>query len=156
MDARSFAGNQYLTLGTSHSRWTLAVKKFVMHIVGKFPLFLRKENLMSTHVVTGGTGFIGSAIILELLRQTDVEIISIVRSGTRTAEDRLYNALEKAGRAYDYDECFLQAAKKRCHVITGDEALLNLIPKFSLLSLPVLLKPPTFGALSVHPITSKT
>jgi nucleoside-diphosphate-sugar epimerase len=91
-----------------------------MYIVGKFPLFLRKENLMSTHVVTGGTGFIGSAIILELLRQTDVEIISIVRSGTRTAEDRLYNALEKAGRAYDYDERFLQAAKKRCHVIVGD------------------------------------
>lgn len=75
---------------------------------------------MSIHVVTGGTGFIGSAIILELLRQTDVEIISIVRSGTQTAEDRLYSALEEAGNAYGYDKRFLQAAKKRCHVLVGD------------------------------------
>ena len=76
---------------------------------------------MSIHVVTGGTGFIGSAIILELLRQTDVEVLGIVRPGiTQTAEERLYKALEEAGHAYAYDESFLQAAKKRCHAIPGN------------------------------------
>ncbi len=75
---------------------------------------------MSVHVVTGGTGFIGSALILELLSQTDAEIISIVRSGSQTAEDRLYHALDSAGRAYQYDERFLQAARKRCRVLPGD------------------------------------
>lgn len=76
---------------------------------------------MSIHVVTGGTGFIGSGIILELLRQTDVEIVSIVRPAHQmSAEDRLYAALETAGRAYNYDECFLRAMKKRCHALPGD------------------------------------
>ena len=75
---------------------------------------------MGIHVVTGGTGFIGSAIILELLHQTDAEVISIVRPGTKTAEERLHNALEQAGNAYKYDKDFLQSAKKRCHAIPGD------------------------------------
>jgi nucleoside-diphosphate-sugar epimerase len=75
---------------------------------------------MSVHVVTGATGFVGSAIILELLRQTDVEILGIVRPGTQGAEERLQQAIEQAGRAYGYSESLLQAAKKRCHALPGD------------------------------------
>jgi thioester reductase-like protein len=33
---------------------------------------------MGVHIITGGTGFIGSAIVLELLRQTDIEMVCIV------------------------------------------------------------------------------
>lgn len=75
---------------------------------------------MSIHFVTGGTGFVGSAIILELLRQTDVEVVAVVRPGTQTAEERLQNALERACQAYNYGKDVLQAVKERCHAIPGD------------------------------------
>lgn len=75
---------------------------------------------MGIHVVTGGTGFIGASIILELLRQSDAEIISIVRPGTKTAQERLYHALEQASEAYAYDKSFLRTAHKRCYAIPGD------------------------------------
>lgn len=75
---------------------------------------------MSIHVVTGGTGFVGSAIILELLVQSDVEVVAIVRPGTQTAEERLQNALERACTAYNYDKDVLQALGKRLRAIPGD------------------------------------
>lgn len=75
---------------------------------------------MSIHVITGGTGFVGSALILELLRQTDVEVIALVRPGSQTAEERLQNALERACQAYGYGEDILKATKKRCRAVPGD------------------------------------
>ena len=75
---------------------------------------------MSIHVVTGTTGLVGSAVILELLRQTDVEVIGIVRSHTRPVGERLYAALENAQRAYGYEDGVLRAARKRCHAMAGD------------------------------------
>jgi nucleoside-diphosphate-sugar epimerase len=79
--------------------------------------------MLSIHMVTGGTGFVGSAVILELLRQTDAEIVCLVRPGHQTVEERLYRALETAGQAYGLEDHFLQAAKKRCHAIPGDVSL---------------------------------
>jgi nucleoside-diphosphate-sugar epimerase len=76
--------------------------------------------MLSIHMVTGGTGFIGSAVILELLQQTDVEVVCLVRTGNQPVEERLHLALEAAGRAYGYEDYFLQAAKKRCHAIPGN------------------------------------
>jgi nucleoside-diphosphate-sugar epimerase len=81
---------------------------------------LSKEANVSFHLITGGTGFIGSAIILELLRQTDVKVIGIVRPGTKTANERLWDVLENAGRAYNYDPCVLRAIKERCRALPGD------------------------------------
>lgn len=75
---------------------------------------------MNIHMITGGTGFVGSAVILELLRQTDVEIIAIVRPGSQTAEERLQETLEKASQAYNYEPAILQAIRKRCRAIPGD------------------------------------
>lgn len=75
---------------------------------------------MGAHIVTGGTGFVGSSIILELLRQTDVEVIGIVRPGQRSAEERLHEAVETAGRAYFYSESVLRSIRKRCHAVAGD------------------------------------
>ncbi len=59
----------------------------------------RRKNLSHIHMVTGGTGFIGSCIILELLRQTDAEIICLVRPGKEPVESRLKKALKAAAHA---------------------------------------------------------
>jgi hypothetical protein len=67
---------------------------------------------VSIHVVTGTTGLVGSAVILELLRQTDVEVIGIVRSHTRPVGERLYAALENAQRAYGYEDGVLRLGRK--------------------------------------------
>lgn len=74
----------------------------------------------TVHLVTGGTGFVGSSIILELLQQTDAEVIGIVRPGTTSADARLQQALQKAAVTYGYDEAIIQSIKERCRAIAGD------------------------------------
>jgi nucleoside-diphosphate-sugar epimerase len=76
--------------------------------------------LSTVHLVTGGTGFVGSSIILELLQQTDAEIIGIVRPGTSSADARLQQALQKAASVYGYDERIIQQIKERCRAMAGD------------------------------------
>ena len=72
------------------------------------------------HLVTGGTGFVGACIILELLRHTDVEVLCIVRPGRKTEDVRLRTALEAAAHAYGYDETILEAIKTRCRALSGN------------------------------------
>lgn len=57
---------------------------------------------MSRHFITGATGFIGGALVLELLKRTDAEIICLVRSTPKfeDASQRLYNALTHAAIVY--------------------------------------------------------
>ena len=74
----------------------------------------------TVHLVTGGTGFVGSSIILELLQQTDVEIIGIVRPGTVSASARFQQTLQNAAIAYGYDDMMLQSIKERCRAVAGD------------------------------------
>jgi thioester reductase-like protein len=76
--------------------------------------------LGTVYLVTGGTGFIGSSIILELLQQTDVEIIGIVRPGALSANQRLQQTLQKAASIYGYDEAMIQRIQERCRAVTGD------------------------------------
>jgi thioester reductase-like protein len=53
------------------------------------------------HLVSGGTGFVGAAVILELLANTEDEIVALVRPGTTTgAQERIVDALQGAARAY--------------------------------------------------------
>jgi thioester reductase-like protein len=72
------------------------------------------------HLITGGTGFVGSSIILELLRQTNVEVLCLVRPTSESIDDRLQRTLLKTAQLYGYDNTILQAIKERCHAIVGD------------------------------------
>ena len=76
--------------------------------------------MKKAHIVTGGTGFVGLGLILELLRQTTVDIVCLVRSGKEPADTRLYRLLHEAALAYGYDTEILQAIPQRCHAIEGD------------------------------------
>lgn len=71
------------------------------------------------HVVTGSTGFVGAALVLELLDRTDDRIVAIVRAGDTTAEQRFEAALNSAADAYDRPRPSA-AELARCTVVAGD------------------------------------
>jgi nucleoside-diphosphate-sugar epimerase len=75
----------------------------------------------STHLVTGATGFVGAAIVLELLAQTSDRIVVLVRRGAKTAETRFAEALGHAAEAYG-STVDVPAALERCRVVEGDVA----------------------------------
>jgi thioester reductase-like protein len=77
-------------------------------------------NMKKVHLVTGGTGFVGLGLILELLRQSELEIVCLVRPGKEPADARLYRLLQEAARAYEYEEEIVQAIPARCSVLQGD------------------------------------
>jgi thioester reductase-like protein len=77
---------------------------------------------MSTHVITGGTGFFGTSIILELLQQTDADLLCLVRPGRGEESRRLYQKLFNAIREYRAGEHLVTQMKKRCHVLPFDLA----------------------------------
>ncbi len=73
------------------------------------------------HLVTGATGFVGSALVLELLRDRSSRIVCVARSreGAETADRRVRKALRRAARAAE-DEEFLERALSRVRVVSGD------------------------------------
>jgi thioester reductase-like protein len=75
---------------------------------------------MSIHFLTGGTGFVGTGIILELLRQTDDPLFCLVRPGVEDPTMRLHRVVRHALIAYGYDPCLLREIPQRCHAIPGD------------------------------------
>lgn len=80
------------------------------------PSRLRPE----AHLVTGATGFVGSALVLELLRRTDVHLVCLVRPGEIPVAERLTAALRTAAVAYEEDASVLDAIAQRCHAVEGD------------------------------------
>lgn len=73
-----------------------------------------------THVITGATGFVGGALVLELLERTNDRLICLTRSNSRfTAAERLQQALEAAAAAYE-QEHLLPAAAERCVAVEAD------------------------------------
>lgn len=75
------------------------------------------------HLVTGGTGFVGSALILELLQHTDVQIVALVRGDN--PQTRLRSTLQAAAEAYKSPAELLTRFDQRCHAVSGDVALAN-------------------------------
>ena len=79
------------------------------------------SHLVMKYVVTGGTGFLGAALVFELLAKTTAEIAVIVRpSGDRPVSDRFHDALVHALDAYHYDRRLLDEARGRCQIVAGD------------------------------------
>jgi len=70
------------------------------------------------HVVTGATGLVGAALVLELLARTDDEVVCLVRPGRKTGPDeKLRTALAKAAHEYG---AFGLEIDKRCTVVAAD------------------------------------
>jgi thioester reductase-like protein len=70
--------------------------------------------------VTGATGLVGTGIVLELLRQTEADILCLVRPGSEAADNRLHRTLLKAGQLYGYDPALLATVPDRCRAVPGD------------------------------------
>lgn len=79
----------------------------------------------SVHLVTGGTGFIGSAIILELLRTTDARIVAVVRPGAGDPGARLRETLHQVARLHGLGSKLDRAIDSRCRALAGDVHLPN-------------------------------
>ena len=72
------------------------------------------------HVVTGATGLVGSALVLELLLRTDADVACLVRPGRSDASSRLVAALSAAARAYGHGEALDADIRHRCVAIAAD------------------------------------
>jgi len=75
------------------------------------------------HVVTGATGLVGSALVLELLRRTDADVACLVRPGRSDAASRLTSALAAAARAFGHGEAFDGDIRHRCVAVPADVEL---------------------------------
>lgn len=75
---------------------------------------------MRRHLVTGATGFVGGALVLELLRQTDDEVWCLVRADdAAAAQERLIAGLTAAADAYDCADLGSDI-DSRCRALVGD------------------------------------
>lgn len=73
------------------------------------------------HVVTGGTGFVGSALILELLGRTDGFITALVRpKAGQTPSERLHQTLNDLIEGYDLPVSLYGEVATRVRAIEGD------------------------------------
>lgn len=82
-----------------------------------------KNFRREAQLVTGATGFVGSALVLELLRRTDAHLVCLVRPGSTPVGERLTAALRTAALAYEEDPAIHDAIEQRCHAIAGDVSL---------------------------------
>ena len=75
----------------------------------------------SAHIVTGATGFVGAALVVELLERTDAEIFCLCRplADAARAWERLRTSLWSAAHGYGRGE-LRDAIAKRCHAIPAD------------------------------------
>ncbi len=78
-------------------------------------------NPKRTHVVTGGTGFVGSALILELLQRTSGDIVALVRpKGDRSPAQRLTETLDELIEGNALPDSLRHEVATRVVAIAGD------------------------------------
>lgn len=85
-------------------------------------IFEESERIMkNTHLFTGATGFVGSAIILDLLMNTCDNILCVVRAGeNQSANERLLQTLANAANGYRMEQTVVEGIRSRCKGISGD------------------------------------
>jgi thioester reductase-like protein len=76
--------------------------------------------MIATHFVTGATGLVGSAIVLELLQRTTDDVCCLVRPGSEEVTARLRRVLVHAAEAYAAPQEVKRAIAERCHAVAGD------------------------------------
>ncbi|KPI15369.1 Male sterility domain-containing protein [Actinobacteria bacterium OK074] len=74
----------------------------------------------TTHVITGATGLIGSALVLTIAAHSDDDMICLVRPSTTDPTARLSRMLERAAAAYDTPRHILESALRRTHAVPAD------------------------------------
>lgn len=77
----------------------------------------------STHVITGGTGLVGSSLILELAARTDDRFVCLVRPGRMAPDVRLRAALHRAADCYALPATDADDAMGRVLVVPADITL---------------------------------
>lgn len=75
---------------------------------------------MNAHLVSGATGFVGGALVLELLRATDEPVVCLVRGSSRAPRQRLLESLGSAVAAYDLPADLVTGNEHRIRVCVGD------------------------------------
>ncbi|HEX3473638.1 MAG TPA: SDR family oxidoreductase [Kofleriaceae bacterium] len=76
--------------------------------------------MIATHFVTGATGLVGSAIVLELLQRTTDDVCCLVRPGSEEVTARLRRVLLRAAESYAAPPDVRRAIAERCHAVAGD------------------------------------
>jgi nucleoside-diphosphate-sugar epimerase len=83
------------------------------------PLFIVPPSAGRVHLVTGATGFVGGALVLELLERTGDQVVGVVRPGRGDVRARLFEGLLHAARAYNSPLDPAEIAD-RCRAVEGD------------------------------------
>lgn len=76
--------------------------------------------MKSVHFVTGATGFVGAALVLELLQRTSDDVVCLVRPHGAFVTTRLHEALLHAAKSYGAPESVIAAIRERCRAVAGD------------------------------------
>lgn len=76
--------------------------------------------MTNVHLVTGATGFVGGALVLELLARTDSQVACLVREDPASSpHERLETSLTHAARIYGRAD-LEHEIKSRCKAVPGD------------------------------------